>query len=98
MGHGNGQMAYPVAVATWHEWIVVSDEYNKRLQLWRRESGTLPFEVTCVSEDLLGDWLGSPFGICFDKDGTLFVADRQRGGFLRIDFNCMLASLGLQDH
>jgi sugar lactone lactonase YvrE len=96
-GYGNGQMAYPVAVATWRNWIVVSDEYNKRLQLWRRESGSLPFELSCVSADLLGKWLGSPFGICFDEDGRLFVADRRRGGVLRIDFDRLLADLALRD-
>lgn len=93
MGHGAGQMAYPVGVATWHHWIVVADEHNKRLQLWRRESQALPFEVRCVSPNLLGAWLGSPFGLCFDEDGTLFVADRRRGAVLRIDFDAMLAEL-----
>jgi sugar lactone lactonase YvrE len=96
-GYGKGQMAYPVAVATWRDWIVVSDEYNKRLQLWRRESGNLPFEVSCVSADLLGNRLGSPFGICFDEDGKLLVADRRRGGVLRIDFDRLLADLALRD-
>ena len=96
-GYGQGQMAYPVAVATWRDWIVVSDEYNKRLQLWRRESGNLPFEVSCVSADLLGKRLGSPFGICFDEDGALFVADRRRGGVLRIDFDRLLADLALPE-
>jgi sugar lactone lactonase YvrE len=65
--------------------------------LWRRESGSLPFELSCVSADLLGKWLGSPFGICFDEDGRLFVADRRRGGVLRIDFDRLLADLALRD-
>lgn len=93
IGHGKRQMANPVAVATGRHWIVVSDEHNKRLQLWRRESQSLPFDVRCVSEDLLCTRLGSPFGICFDVDGALFVADRQRGSLLRIDFDRMLGEL-----
>jgi sugar lactone lactonase YvrE len=91
MGHGFGEFAYPVAVATWHHWIVVADEYNKRLQLWRREGQGAPFTAACISADLCGDWLGSPFGLCFDEDGWLFVADRQDGKILRIDFEKMLA-------
>jgi len=96
-GYGKGQMAYPVAVATWRDWILVSDEYNKRLQLWHRDSGSLPFEATCIVADLLGKRLGSPFGICFDEDGNLFVADRRRGGVLRIEFDLLLAGLTLRD-
>jgi sugar lactone lactonase YvrE len=95
LGYGKGQMAYPVGVATWHHWIVVADEHNKRLQLWRREGQALPFDVRCVSENLLGRHLGSPFGVCFDEDGALFVADRRRGAVLRIDFGAMLADLAL---
>jgi hypothetical protein len=94
MGHGTGQFAYPVAVATWHNWIVVADEHNKRLQLWRRESSNLPFDVTCVSSDLCDGWLGSPFGLTFDEDGHLFVADRKNGKLLRMDFDAMIAALG----
>lgn len=97
MGDGMGQMAYPVAVATWHRWIVISDEHNKRLQLWRRESQALPFEVACVSADLLGARLGSPFGLCFDADGTLFVSDRQRANVLRIEFERMLPGVVAPD-
>jgi hypothetical protein len=90
MGHGAGEFAYPVAVASWHQWIVVSDEHNTRLQLWRREGAGLPFTASCVSADLCGDWLGSPFGLVFDEDGRLLVADRKDGKVLRIDFEKML--------
>jgi DNA-binding beta-propeller fold protein YncE len=93
MGHDKGQFAYPVAVACWHDWIVVADEYNKRLQLWRRDTAGLPFGVTCVSSDLCSEWLGSPFGLTFDEDGQLLVADRRQGNVVRIAFDRMVAAL-----
>ena len=93
MGRGTGQFAYPVGVAAWQEWIVLADEQNKRLQLWRREGEGVPFSATCVASDLCNGWLGSPFGLCFDEDGRLFVADRKDGQLLRIDFSKMLAEL-----
>jgi DNA-binding beta-propeller fold protein YncE len=92
LGYGAGQFAYPVAVASWHNWIVISDEHNKRLQLWRREAGELPFGVTCVSSDVCRRWLGSPFGLAFDEDGRLYVADRKDGKVLRITFDKLIAA------
>lgn len=93
IGHGLGEFAYPVAVAAWQQWIVVADEHNKRLQLWRRNGQGVPFTATCISVDLCNGWLGSPFGLCFDEDGRLLVADRKEGRVLRIDFNRMLSDL-----
>lgn len=93
MGHGMGEFAYPVAVASWQQWIVVADEHNKRLQLWRREGEELPFSATCVRTDLCGDWLGSPFGLFFDEDGRLWVADRKNGQVLRLDLAEMIGNL-----
>jgi sugar lactone lactonase YvrE len=93
MGNGHGQFAYPVGVAAWQEWVVVADEHNKRLQLWRREAMTIPFAVRCIEFDLCGRWLGSPFGLCFNEDGQLFVTDRKYGQVLRIDFDPMLATI-----
>lgn len=95
MGHGTGEFAYPVAVASWHQWILVSDEHNKRLQLWRRDGPGLPFPASCISADLCGDWLGSPFGLVFDEDGRLLVADRKDGQVLRIDLERMLERLDI---
>lgn len=92
MGRGEGQFAYPVAVACWQEWIVVSDEQNKRLQLWRRDTAGLPFGVTCVSSDLCSRWVGSPFGLTFDEDGRLLVADRKHGSVARIEFDRVVAA------
>ena len=93
MGHDEGEFAYPVGVASWQQWIVVADEHNKRLQLWRRDTDEVPFTATCICSDLCPDWLGSPFGLCFDEDGVLFVADRKDAQVLRIDFARMLDDL-----
>lgn len=89
-GQGAGEFTYPVAVAVWEPWIVVADEKNGRLHLWRRDGKD---GFTCISSDLCGDWLGSPFGVAFDHDGRLFVADRQKGQLLRIEFDRMRDAL-----
>jgi len=93
LGHGVSQFAYPVSVAAWHEWILVGDEHNKRLQLWRRDAPGVPFGATCLVSDLCRGLLGSPFGLSFDVDGQLFVADRKEGKVVRIAFDRMLAAL-----
>lgn len=97
LGHRVGEFAYPVAVATQHEWILISDGHNKRLQLWRREGESVTGRAVCVSVDLCGQWLGSPFGITFDANGRLFVADRTGGKVLRIEFDRMLTDLSAKD-
>lgn len=89
-GYGDGYLAYPVAVACWHDWVVVSDEYNQRLQLWRLTSYGGAWSAICLSSDVCGEWLGSPFGVVFTPyDGKLWVSDRKRGLLLCIDFPAM---------
>jgi len=91
-GHDEGQFAYPVGLAVWHSWLFVADEYNKRLQLWRR----LPNGIhECLVSKIAGDWIGSPFGLAFDQDGRLWVADRGKGQVLRIDFRLLLTAMTL---
>jgi DNA-binding beta-propeller fold protein YncE len=89
-GRNVGAFKYPVAVASWQEWFVVSDEMNKRLQLWRADEEGGYLTASCISSNLCSPWLGSPFGVIFDTNGRLFVADRQKGQVLRVEFNRML--------
>jgi hypothetical protein len=78
-GYGYGEMSYPVGVAGWrYGFLFVSDERNKRLQLWRIISSRNPFEVECLDVNLCGAWLGSPFGLFLKPHSDLMlVADRR---------------------
>lgn len=91
-GSGVGMFRYPVAVAAWQHWFVVSDEYNKRLQLWRSDEEGGCWTATCLSSSLCAPWLGKPFGVVFNPDGHLFIADRAHGRILMVDFEAMLAA------
>jgi DNA-binding beta-propeller fold protein YncE len=92
-GHGPGEFHYPVGIASWHEWLVIADETNQRLQLWRTERTQTSFRASCVVENLCPDWLASPFGTAFSPYGSLYVADRKRGKVLEIEFQRLLAEL-----
>jgi hypothetical protein len=91
-GREVGMFRYPVAVASWQHWFVVSDEYNKRLQLWRTDEEGGYWTATCVSSNLCSPWLGKPFGLAFNPDGRLFIADRAQAQILMVDFEGMLAA------
>jgi TIR domain/NHL repeat len=90
-GYGDREFANPVGVACWHQYVVIADEHNQRLQLWkavrrRRGGWTSKF----ITADMCRSQLGSPFGVTFDKNGVLYVTDRRRGRVLRIDFDAYL--------
>jgi hypothetical protein len=91
LGYGEGRFAYPVGVACYHEHVVVADEHNQRLQVWRLPQDGDGAEVLCSS--IAGEHIGSPFGVTFDRYGDLLVTDRERGRLIRIDFDAMLAEL-----
>jgi hypothetical protein len=92
-GYGFGEFAYPVGIANWHEWLVIADEHNQRLQLWRLAWVQTSFTASCVAESVCADWLASPFGLAFNPHGTLYVADRKGGKVLEIDFQRLLSGL-----
>ena len=60
IGSGFAEFSYPVGVAVWRQWLVVADEYNQRLQLWRltTEEGTV--SATCLAEAFCANVLRSP--------------------------------------
>jgi hypothetical protein len=91
-GREIGMFRYPVAVASWQHWFVVSDEYNKRLQLWRADDEGGYWTATCLSTNLCAPWLAKPFGLVFNPDGRLFIADRAQAQILMVDFPMMLAA------
>jgi len=96
-GNAAGGFGYPVGLACWRDSVVVADEYNERLQLWKLSRNRGRWSAACVSPDLCGEWLGSPFGVAFTPfDGDLWVTDRRHGTVLRIDFEEMLNNVGDQ--
>lgn len=92
-GEERDKFAYPVSVACKREWIIISDEQNHRLQIWRVSKHKGKFTASCVYHDVGKSWVDSPFGIVFDANSYLYVADRQGGKIVRIDFELMLSTL-----
>jgi len=90
-GYGDREFANPVGVACWHQYVVVADEHNQRLQLWKAARGRKgAWTSRFLTADMCGSQLGSPFGVTFNKNGVLYVTDRRRGRVLRIDFEAYL--------
>ena len=69
-GTGKGQRRKPYGVATDGEYILVSEEGNKRVQVFMY-NGTFVSMIES-SEDPLSD----PRGLAVTKDGHVYVADR----------------------
>jgi TIR domain len=93
-GYGDGEFANPVGVACWRQHVVIADEHNQRLQVWKAVRGKKGgWTSKLLMADVCGPHLGSPFGVTFNRFGILFVTDRKRGRVLRIDFERYIEDL-----
>ncbi|MBI3463535.1 MAG: hypothetical protein HY000_10830 [Planctomycetes bacterium] len=74
-GKGPGEFNLPHAIVLDSQGrLLVGDRENRRVQVFDQEG------------KLLGIWEGfAPFGLAFDKDGVLFVADGYANEILRLD-------------
>jgi hypothetical protein len=95
-GLGDGQMSYPVGVLAWRRGhVLVADERNQRLQLWHLKPTTTPVLSECLTSDLCGPWLGSPFGMSLVRgQDVVYVADRRNGALVAVDLGAALSALG----
>jgi hypothetical protein len=70
-------LSFPVAVCVWNDLIFVSDEQNRRLRVFRRD--TITREVVQVEASLGAPFIGSPLGLAVNRASCLLIADRLRG-------------------
>lgn len=87
-----GDFSYPVGVTTWRDYVFVSDEEGKRLQVLQMQRGRNVVDFTPIGM-LARSVIRSPFGLDVNRENRLAVSDRDRRCVWLVDIEPALKEL-----
>lgn len=90
-------LAYPVGIATWRDWVFVAEAGQKQVRCftvgWDTAAEDGPLTVVSARQNLASGWIGNPFGLAVNREDRLAVTDRDRRCIWLIDLDEYVANL-----
>lgn len=83
------QMSFPVSICQWNSYLFVTDEQNKRIQVFE----ILKNQTKQITHNLAASFIRSPLGLCVNMNSYLLITDRTQGCCWTIDLKLWMETL-----